>query len=144
MAGELDPNQIAELNISRRRIRERFDLGNQQLDWQSQVATREHGRGLGDLAELYRRSREGVQYNAAARGISNSGIYARGLHELGSNLGRNVSNLQGRLQDSLQGFDLARQQLTTQRASGLSDIDEIESARIQAVAAALRAAGIGA
>lgn len=142
MAGELNAAEIADLGSRRRQIRERHDIGQAQNAFNQQVALREGGRGSASLVDQYNKAREQIPYSFAARGLSNSGLKARGIFDLNKAVGQQATDLQGRLQDQLQGLSLVGQQLTTVQNGGLRDIDEMEAGRISAVAAALRAAGV--
>jgi hypothetical protein len=142
MADELTPEQLADLNIRRRQIRERSNLGNAQQDYLFQSAHKEYGRNLNDIMYAYARAREKLPYSFARRGLLNSGIYAKNLAYQNQDVQKAVTDLSGRTQDQLQGYLLAKQQLGQVTTGGLQDIDELQTSRIATVAAALRQAGL--
>lgn len=139
--GQLNPDEIAELGIRRRRIRERYDLTIPQIDYQEGVAKREHGRNLSTLTKKYDRLRERLPWRYAARGVLHSGIYGRGLQEYATDRNMATTQLGERLQDQASGFALARQQALRLREMGLQDINELEAARIASVASMLQDSG---
>ncbi len=143
MANDLTPDVMADLRIRRRQVNERYNLGTAQMDWQSRQAQLESGRAMRDITEGYGRARERVPYGYASRGLLNSGLYSRGLWDLGKQFANQVTDTQGRLQGTLEGFNLAKEQLARMRTGGLSDLDEMETARLamQAIAESIRAVG---
>lgn len=143
MADELNPEELNYYRTRKRQITDTHNLGQAQNAYQQGALGREQERSVGNLAYQYGQMRDKAPWGYAARGLLNSGIYQKGLTDLAQGAYiRPLNDLQAQYQDQLGGLQLASQQLGQIQAGALSDVDEAERARIAAVAASLRGAGL--
>lgn len=143
MADELNPEELNYYSTRRRQITDTYNLGQAQNTYQQGALGRDEQRQIGDLAYQYGQMRDKAPWGYARRGLLNSGIYQKGLTDLAqSGYVRPLNNITGQYQDQLGALQLAQQQLGTIQTGALSDVDEAEKARIAAVAATLRGAGL--
>lgn len=143
MANELNPEEINYYATRRRQVTDTHNLGQAQNTYQQGAMGRDLERTTGDLAYQYGQMRDKAPWGYAARGLLNSGIYQKGLYDLQqSGYVRPLNNITSQYQDQLGALQLASQQLGQVQSGALSDVDEAEKARIAAVAASLRGAGL--
>jgi hypothetical protein len=143
MADELNPEELNYYRTRRRQVTDTYNLGQAQNVYQQGALGRAQERGVGNLAYQYGQMREKLPWGFGRRGLLNSGIYQRGLQQLAEGAYiRPLNEMTAQYQDQLGALQLAQQQLGQVHAGAISDVDEAERARIAAVAASLRGAGL--
>lgn len=143
MADELNPDELNYYRTRKRQVTDTYNLGQAQNTYQQGALGRQQERSVGNLAYQYGQMRDKLPWGFGARGLLNSGIYQKSLTDLaeGAYL-RPLNQMTAEYQDQLGALQLAQQQLGQVQAGALSDVDEAERARIAAVAASLRGAGL--
>lgn len=137
---ELNPEDLNHFSTGRRRVNQTYDMARAQNDFQKSLANNAYSRNFGSLAKQYDRMRERMPYGYAKRGLLNSGVWGRALGQFSQDRVRSFGDLLKAHQDATGGLDLAADQLFKTKENTLADIESAERARLDAVAAALRAA----
>lgn len=139
---ELNPEDFNYFRQSKRRVDQTYRLGMDQNQYQSETIGNAYGRQRGDLVRQFDQMRDRIPGRMARRGLLNSGIAQKAWSDFSSDRARTYNNLLGTRDDQLAGLTLARGQLESTRRNAHDDLKEQETARLAAVAATLRAAGL--
>lgn len=107
----------------RQGVNEGYKSGIVQNDYQRGVTQAGYASANGDALRQFAEMRNHApdQYNG--RGLLHSGIYKQGLQDMLQNRLRDVASTQQQQSGVLGGFDVARQQLESQRAQALAQIE---------------------
>ena len=136
----LEPEQVNALQTRRRQVNTTYGLGMAQNRFERNRTGREFRRGKVDLLRQFGKARRELPQAYAAGGLLNSGLYQKGIADLGQERIGAFGQLRGQYQDVMGGLRLAGRQLGQVRQSSLNDIDSQRAASRAALASSLRRA----
>ena len=138
-AGILTPDDFAYFEQQRRRIRNQYLQGEQQVKYQGSLLSADYSRNKRDLTREFDRMRRGLSSPFAQGGTLNSGLHQRALGDFAIDRSTAFSDLLAKYLEQKSGLSQSRGQLSSIYKSSMDDVASAEAAR-RATAEAIRIA----
>ncbi len=134
----IDPAEQAAYDNQRRRATDTFQFGQSRYAAQRGNIQQNQGLDTNRLARRFDRMRESLPGGYARRGLLNSGLYKRGLTDMGLDRQAAFSDLTAKYQQMLSNLSFDQYGAGIQYGNQIGDIDDAERVRRAQLAAALQ------
>lgn len=139
----LNADDYNYFQTAKRRVNQTYDLGAAQNQYQRNVLDSDYGNQKAQLAWQYDQMKRQIPGRFAKAGTLNSGLYSNAWDTYRANRNFGTGDMVSRYNQSVQGLDLARNQLLSTKDNALTDVLSQEAARKAAADALRAAAGVG-